>query len=184
MNVPLVPALLLDRDGTLIVDTDFVRRPEDVTLIPGAAGAIRRANDEGWRVVVITNQSGIARGLMTEDEYRTVAKEVERQFTAEGARIDLQLHCPHFPPITGPCECRKPGLRLYREAIARLHIDPAWSWFIGDRLRDLEPARALGGQALQVQTGARDDDRRIGELGIATVADLAAAVERIMDDRD
>lgn len=182
MTDPQVPALLLDRDGTLIVDTDFVRRPEDVTLIPGAADAVRRANTEGWRVVVITNQSGIARGLMTEEDYRSVAREVERQFAAEGARIDLQLHCPHFPPITGPCECRKPGLRLYREAIARLHIDPAWSWFIGDRLRDLEPARALGGQALQVLTGSREDDAKIRAMGIDSVADLATAVDRILED--
>lgn len=182
MSAPLTPALLLDRDGTLIHDTDFVRRPEDVTLIPGAARAVRRVNKAGWRVVVITNQSGIARGLMTEEDYRSVAREVERHFAGEGARIDLQLHCPHFPPISGPCECRKPGLRLYRDAIARLHIDPAWSWFIGDRLRDLEPARALGGQALHVQTGARDDDARILALGIDSVPDLDAAVERILDD--
>lgn len=182
MSDSLVPALLLDRDGTIIVDTDFVRRPEEVSLIPGAAAAIRRANELGWKVVVITNQSGIARGLMTEGDYWDVAREVERQLALEGARLDLQLHCPHFPPITGSCECRKPGLRLYREAISRLHIDPAWSWFIGDRLRDLEPARALGGQALQVQTGSREDDAKIRALGIDTVPDLPAAVEYILED--
>jgi D-glycero-D-manno-heptose 1,7-bisphosphate phosphatase len=176
------PALFLDRDGTLIVDTDFVRHPEEVTLLPGAAQAVARANREGWRVVVITNQSGIARGMLSEEDYRVVARELERLLLIEGATLDLQLHCPHFPPISGACECRKPGLKLYREAIRRLHIDPAWSWFVGDRLRDLQPALALGGQALHVLTGAHDEDDSIRAAGFESVPDLAAAVERIMDN--
>lgn len=176
------PALFLDRDGTIIVDTDFVRRPEDVTLLPGAAAAIARANGDGWRVVVVTNQSGIARGLMTEDDYFTVSRELERQLELAGARVDLQLHCPHFPAITGPCECRKPGLKLYREAVQRLGVDPAWSWFIGDRLRDIEPARALGGQGLHVMTGARDEDDSIRRAGYESVADLSAAVDRALTE--
>ncbi len=176
------PALFLDRDGTIIVDTDFVRRPEDVQLLPGAAAAIARANADQWRVVVVTNQSGIARGLMTEEDYFTVSRELERQLAEAGARVDLQLHCPHFPAITGPCECRKPGLKLYREAMRRLDIDPAWSWFIGDRLRDIEPARALGGQGLHVLTGARDEDEAIRRAGFDSVADLAAAVDQALAD--
>jgi len=177
------PALFLDRDGTLIVDTDFVRDPADVVLLPGAAEAVARANAAGWLVVVITNQSGIARGIMSEGDYQLVARELERQLSASGARLDLQLHCPHLPAISGPCECRKPGLKLYREAIARLGIDPAESWFIGDRLRDLVPARALGGRALHVLTGTRTEDTAVTEAGFEQVSDLGAAVARALSAR-
>ncbi|MBP2647617.1 MAG: histidinol-phosphate phosphatase family protein [Gemmatimonadetes bacterium] len=179
----LKPALFLDRDGTLIVDTDFVRGPEAVVPLPGAAEAVARANAAGWYAVVITNQSGIARGILTEDDYQAVAREVERQFAARGARLDLQLHCPHFPAISGPCECRKPGLKLYRQAVAQLGIDPLQSWFIGDRLRDLVPARALGGRGLHVLTGTRTDDTPITEAGFEQVADLPAAVARALKAR-
>lgn len=179
----LKPALFLDRDGTLIVDTDFVRSPEEVVLLPGVAEAVSRANAAGWRTVVITNQSGIARGILAEDDYQAVARELERQLATRGARLDLQLHCPHLPAISGPCECRKPGLKLYREAIARLGIDPLQSWFVGDRLRDLTPARALGGHGLQVLTGTRAEDTPITEAGFEQVPDLAAAVTRALSAR-
>lgn len=174
----LRPALFLDRDGTLIVDTDFVRTPEEVVLLPGAADAVARANAAGWLTVVVTNQSGIARGIITEGDYEAVAHELELQLRQQGAHLDLQLHCPHLPAISGPCECRKPGLKLYRNAISRLGIDPLRSWFIGDRLRDLTPARALGGRALHVLTGARTEDVAITEAGFVQVPDLAAAVTR------
>ena len=179
----LRPALFLDRDGTLIVDTDFVRTPEEVVLLPGAADAVARANAAGWLTVVITNQSGIARGILTEGDYQAVARELERQLKEQRAHLDLQLHCPHLPAISGPCECRKPGLKLYREAISRLGIDPLQSWFIGDRLRDLAPARALGGRALHVLTGTRTEDVAITEAGFVQVADLAAAVTRAVGVR-
>ena len=179
----LRPALFLDRDGTLIADTDFVRSPAEVVLLPGAADAVARASAAGWLTVVITNQSGIARGVLSEEDYQAVAGEMARQLARDGARLDLQLHCPHLPDISGPCECRKPGLKLYRDAIARLGIDPAQSWFIGDRLRDLVPARALGGRAVQVLTGTRSEDVAITEAGFEQVADLGAAVTRALAAR-
>lgn len=176
----LKPAFFLDRDGTLIADTDFIRSPEEVVLLPGVAQAVKRANAAGWLTVVITNQSGIARGILTEADYLAVAREVERQLADGGARLDLQLHCPHLPAISGPCECRKPGLKLYHEAISRLGIDPLRSWFAGDRLRDLTPARALGGHALHVLTGTRSEDVPITEAGFEQVADLPAVVARAL----
>lgn len=179
----LKPALFLDRDGTLIVDTDFVRSPEEVVLLPGAADAVKRANAAGWATVVVTNQSGIARGIITEADYQAVAHALEARLAEQGALLDLQLHCPHLPAISGPCECRKPGLKLYREAIARLGLDPTQSWFIGDRLRDLVPARSLGGRGLQVLTGTRTEDVAITEAGFEQVADLAAAVTRALSGR-
>ena len=101
-------AAFLDRDGTLIVDADFLAKPEGVELIPGAVDAVRRLNDAGVVVVVITNQSGIARGLLTEDDYARVEARVKLEFAEAGARIDATYHCPHHPAITGQCSCRKP----------------------------------------------------------------------------
>jgi len=110
--VTLRPALFLDRDGTLIVDTDFVRTPEEVVLLPGAATAVARANAAGWLTVVVTNQSGIARGIITEGDYQAVADELERQLGAEGAHLDLQSHCPHLPAIRcGDC-VKVPDLKV------------------------------------------------------------------------
>ena len=175
-----VPAVFLDRDGTLIEDTSFVRTPTEVRLIPGATAAVARFNAAGWRTVVVTNQSGIARGLLSEHDYGTVAAHVADLFAAAGAHLDLQLHCPHHPDITGDCRCRKPATGLYEDAIACLGIDPAASWYIGDRLRDLLPAARLGGSALHVLSGDRSEDAPVRAAGFRSVADLAAAAQLIL----
>jgi len=178
--VTRVPAVFLDRDGTLIDDTAFVRDPAEVRVIPGAAEAVARFNAAGWRTVVVTNQSGIARGLLSEAEYAAVAAHVEGVFRETGARLDVQLHCPHHPEITGPCPCRKPSTGLYEEAAARFDIDFAASWYVGDRLRDLLPSRTLGGHALHVLSGDRSEDAAVAAAGFPSVADLAAAADHIL----
>jgi histidinol-phosphate phosphatase family protein len=175
-----VRAVFLDRDGTLIEDTSFVRDPAQVRLIPGATAAVARFNAAGWRTVVVTNQSGIARGLLSEHDYARVAASVAERFAAAGARLDLQLHCPHHPDIGGACRCRKPAIGLYEDAIAALGIDAAASWFIGDRLRDLLPARNYGGTALHVLSGDRSEDAAVAAAGFRSVADLAAAAELML----
>src|ERR1043165_7644342 len=111
-------AAFLDRDGTIIRDTEYLRDPEQLELLPGAAGAIKRLNDAGWPVIVVTNQSGIARGLMTEQDYERVRMRLDRMLAAEGARVDATYHCPHHPEYTARCECRKPGTKMYRDAAA------------------------------------------------------------------
>jgi D-glycero-D-manno-heptose 1,7-bisphosphate phosphatase len=174
------PAVFLDRDGTLIEDTSFVRDPAEVRLIRGATEAVARFNAAGWRTVVVTNQSGIARGLLSEAEYERVAAHVSQLFAAAGARLDVQFHCPHHPDITGDCRCRKPATGLYEDAIARLDIDPHASWYIGDRLRDLLPAQTLGGTALHVLSGDRSEDAAVRAAGFRSVADLAAAAGVIL----
>src|SRR5947209_4368170 len=100
------PAAFLDRDGTIIRDAAYVRDPRDVELLPNAAAAIRRLNDRGIAVIVITNQSGIARGLLGPDDYESVRRRLDSLLAAEaGARIDASYMCPHYPSITGACEC-------------------------------------------------------------------------------
>jgi len=141
-------AAFLDRDGTIIRDTAYVRDPDDVELLPGVAPAIRRLNDRSLPVIVVTNQSGIARGLLTEQDYERVRMRLDKLLAAEGARIDATYHCPHHPDFSGPCNCRKPGLELYLRAAADHGLDLARSFYVGDRMRDVEPTLQLHGQGI------------------------------------
>ena len=166
------PAVFLDRDGTIIEDVGYLGDPERVRLLPGAAEAIGRLNGAGLLVVVATNQSGIARGLFDEEAYDATRRRLERLLGERGARLDAQYHCPHHPEITGPCECRKPGLRLYRRAADELGIDLTASWWVGDRLRDVQPATALGGRGIVLGPAASGP--------FLSAADLAEAVTGIL----
>ena len=138
-------ALFIDRDGTVIADAHYLADPAGVRLLPGAAAAIARANAIGLPVVIVTNQSGIARGLITPAQYDAVRERTETLLARHGARVDATYHCPHWPAVTGPCDCRKPGLGMYRQASAALGISLDRSAYIGDRWRDVQPARATGG---------------------------------------
>lgn len=167
-------AVFLDRDGTLIEDPGYLARPEQVRLLPGATEAVRAINDAGRLAVVVTNQSGIARGLLTEDEYARTAARLAELLAAGGARLDGQYHCPHLPGITGPCGCRKPGALLYRRAADELGIDLARSWWIGDAARDVLPARELGGAgAVLIGEGPGPPVARAGDVREAVAAALA-----------
>ena len=106
-------AAFLDRDGAIIIDVSYIARPDDVRLVPGAAAAIRRLNDHGIPVVVVTNQSGIARRKFTTTEYEAVRARVTELLAADQATIDAEYHCPHYPAVTGPCDCRKPARLLF-----------------------------------------------------------------------
>ncbi|HEX7239268.1 MAG TPA: HAD-IIIA family hydrolase, partial [Longimicrobiaceae bacterium] len=105
---PLRPAVFLDRDGTVIHDAHYLADPEGVRLLPGAAEAVARLNRAGVPVVLVTNQSGIGRGLFSEADFRAVQDRVEALLAAGGARIDAVYHCPHAPDADPPCDCRKP----------------------------------------------------------------------------
>jgi D-glycero-D-manno-heptose 1,7-bisphosphate phosphatase len=139
------PAVFLDRDGTIIRDHHFIGKPELVELVPGAAAAVRRLNELGWPVVIVTNQSGIARGLFTRADYELVRERTEALLAEAGAHVDATYVCPHHPLYTGPCECRKPGTLLFRQAAHDLDLDLVSSWYIGDKGRDVIPARTLTG---------------------------------------
>lgn len=181
----MMPAVFLDRDGTLVDDPGFQRDPAGVRLLPGAASAVARLNAAGLRVVVVTNQSGIAQGFIRPEEYAAVERRIAELFREAGARIDATYHCPHHPSIGGPCECRKPGTLLYRQAAFDLDLDLEASWGVGDRLSDLEPARALGGRAILVRTGTGADHAAAAtEAGYPVVENVGAAVARILSERD
>jgi len=179
-------AVFLDRDGTLVEDPHpgFLHEPGKVRLLPGAAAAVRRLNLAGWLVVTVSNQSGIARGLYDEAAYAAVQRRVAELLAAHEAHLDASYFCPHHPEFTGPCACRKPGPKLFRDAAAAWGIDLARSWWVGDRLSDVEPARSLGaGPAwgILVETGHGAAHRaQARALRVRVAADLAAGVDVIV----
>jgi D-glycero-D-manno-heptose 1,7-bisphosphate phosphatase len=174
------PAAFLDRDGTIIEDPGYLDDPEQVQLIPDAASAIRRLNEAGWAVIVVTNQSGIARGYYTEADYQAVRARVDELLADQGAKIDAHYHCPHHPSVA-PCDCRKPALKHYLDAAGRFGIDLERSWCVGDRLSDLTPATRLGSHALLVLTGEGEANRVEAEMaGFEARRDLAGAVTAML----
>lgn len=149
--VPLpVPALFIDRDGTLIADAHYLADASRVQLLAGAADAVAKANAAQVPVVVVTNQSGIARGLITHAQYEAVRDRTTMLLSAGGAAVLATYHCPHWGHPKEPCECRKPGLGMYREAAAAYQLDLMHSAYIGDRWRDVQPALATGGIGILV----------------------------------
>ncbi|MEP7324644.1 MAG: HAD family hydrolase [Gemmatimonadota bacterium] len=179
--MPEARAVFLDRDGTLVEDPGFLGDAAQVRLLPGVAAAIRQLNDADLRAIVVTNQSGIARGLYSLDAYFATERRVNELLLSEGARLDAHYFCPHLPEISGPCDCRKPATLLYRQAGERFGIDLAASWWIGDRLRDLEPGTTLGGRGILVETGAGPEYvTEAHRLGFPVVPDLLSAVRFIL----
>lgn len=142
-------ALFLDRDGVIVEDVGYLRDPADVRLVAGVAALVQTANAHGIPVIVVTNQSGVARGLYSWAEFSAVEDEIARQLAAEHAVLDATLACPFHPDFTpgyGPSHARfrKPGPGMIELACARLGLVPGGSWLIGDNMRDCEAARAAG----------------------------------------
>ena len=175
-------AVFLDRDGTIIRDTGYVGSEDAVELIPGAAEAIRVLNETGWPVVVVTNQSGIARGYFTSEDYERVRARIDTLHESYGARLDGSYACPHHPDETGPCECRKPGTLLHRQAADTLDLDVSRSWYIGDRLRDVQPAQELGGVGVLVPTeDTPAQEVRFARREFTVARTLDDAVRRVIE---
>jgi D-glycero-D-manno-heptose 1,7-bisphosphate phosphatase len=161
-------AVFLDRDGTVNEEVDFLTSPLDLHLIPRSAEAIRRANDLGLRVIIVTNQSGVARGLLTEAALLDVHRALTERLAAENARVDGIYYCPHHPSegIDGyrkECDCRKPNTGMIDRAVREFRIDPARSYVIGDRMIDVALAKNAGARAILVLTGYGSAERGLCE---------------------
>jgi histidinol-phosphate phosphatase family protein len=173
--------VFFDRDGTLIEDEHYLSDPARVRLRSGAATAVRRVQEAGLAVVIVTNQSGIARGMFTEADYARVRDRVEELLEQGGARADATYHCPHHPDFGPACACRKPGIALFQQAASEHALDLARSAFVGDRLRDVQPAARFGALGVLVpssDTPFGDMQRAESEFTVSTT--LAAAVDRVL----
>lgn len=179
-------AVILDRDGTIMEDAHYIKSPEQVRLLPGAAAAVRRINEANIPAIVVTNQSGIARGIFTIKDYEAVKARFESLLAAEGAHIDGSYYCPHHPSTSGKCSCRKPATKMFEDAIRDFRLNPANVAYVGDRWRDVIASRKLGGRGIMVfSPETKDEDRRQAqEDEIETVPTLADAVDLLFDLTD
>jgi len=180
-------AAFLDRDGTVIEEVPYISNPEEVSLIPGSARAIRLLGEAGIVVVITTNQSGIGRGYYTETELKAVNRRMMELLAEEGAGLDAVYYCPHLPaellpPDQEPCRCRKPEPGMVERAREELNVDPGRSFFFGDRLSDVELGVRAGGRAFLVRTGYGEMEigRVQGMKGVMIVKDLLAGVSEIL----
>lgn len=142
MRALKVKALFLDRDGVINVDHDYVHRSDQFDFIEGIFDLCRRFGDAGYKIIVVTNQSGIARGKYSEEDFEILTSWMCEAFLKEGVEITHVYHCPHHPEITGECDCRKPLPGMLLAAQAAYHIDMPSSVMIGDKERDIKAAQA------------------------------------------
>ncbi len=180
-------AVFLDRDGTLIDELGYLASPDALVLFPGAARAVARLNAAGLPVLVVTNQSGIARGLFDEDALRAIHLRLNELLAEHGAHVDAFYHCPHHPDLGAPewrkdCACRKPAPGMFLDAARERNLDLGASHAVGDAARDLEAAARAGiGSRLLVRTGkGADTERALTDRGVTVVDDLGAAVDAIL----
>jgi D-glycero-D-manno-heptose 1,7-bisphosphate phosphatase len=180
------PTVFLDKDGTLIDDLPYNVDPRRVRFAPGAREAVRLLGEAGYRLVVATNQAGVARGYFTESELLEVERHLEREIAALGGRLDAFYFCPHLPAPEGineyalDCECRKPQPGMIRRAVDELGVDPARAWFVGDTWMDVLAGRRGGCRTIMVGPEARDattlpEDRR-PDFAVSDLLDAARVI--------
>ncbi len=183
-------AVFLDRDGTICEEVGYLDSVERMRLIPRAGEAVRRINARGFKTIVITNQSGVARGYFTEKCLQTLHEELIRQLKEEGAYLDGIYYCPHHPegeasPYRTICDCRKPATGLLLKAAEELDVDLHASYMIGDHYSDVECAHRAGARGILLLTGhgqaawSQRDQWRVAPDWIAE--DLFAAVQWVLE---
>jgi histidinol-phosphate phosphatase family protein len=168
------PALFSDRDGTLIVEKHFISDPAEVELIPGVARSLQLVRDAGFLLFVVSNQSGVARGLLTLDEMQSVNRRLTEMLEDNGIELDGVFHCPHHPEFSGPCDCRKPARGMADQACDRFAIDLAKSYVIGDRISDISFAHNFGARGIMVKTGYGETESKQLPPEMATIPVVAS----------
>lgn len=157
--------VFLDRDGTMNEEVNYLHRPEDLKLIPGVPQAVRQLNEAGFRVVVVTNQAGVARGYYGEEDVKILHQYLNELLGTEGAHVDAFYYCPHHPEhgigqYKQECSCRKPGIGMFEAADRDCPVDRAQSFMVGDKLIDTEAGHRFGVRSILVGTGYGAEIRR------------------------
>jgi D-glycero-D-manno-heptose 1,7-bisphosphate phosphatase len=186
-------AVFLDRDGTVNEEVEYLSDLSQLRLIPGAAASIRKLNQAGFKVVLVTNQSGIARGYFPETFVHETHDLLRRMLAEEGAGLDAVYYCPHHPragasEYTRACDCRKPDTGMIDQAVRDLGIDVAASFVVGDKWSDVELGQRAGARSVLVRTGHAADDKALERPSHLSAPDLIAgsiteAVDWILEQR-
>jgi D-glycero-D-manno-heptose 1,7-bisphosphate phosphatase len=181
------PGVFVDRDGTLIREVGYLTRLEQIEILPRAPAALRLLRQQGLKVAVITNQSAVARGLLSELELEQIHQELKRQLATYGAFLDGIYYCPHHPTEGSgryriSCDCRKPNAGLARQAAAELNLDITRSYVVGDQLRDMEFAARMGAKGLFIQGEKSESGLEGSDSGGVRVKELWEAAQWIVQD--
>jgi D-glycero-D-manno-heptose 1,7-bisphosphate phosphatase len=181
----LRPAVFLDRDGTLIREIDYLADPDRVELLPGAVEGLQALRDAGFALVLVTNQSGVARGLLTLDMLDAIHDRLVSLLRSYDLALDGIEFCPHHPeigatPFRRKCGCRKPAAGMLLKAATQLNLDLSGSWMIGDAVGDLQAGAAAGMPSILVRTGKGRSSEGSAPDGAHVVDDLAQAAALIL----
>lgn len=171
-------AVFLDRDGVIIAEVNYLRRVEQLRVLRGTPEGISLLRRAGFKVIVISNQSGVARGYVTRKALEGIHKELRRRLKVEGAALDAVYYCPHHPDEA--CRCRKPALGMIEAAQKRFKIDLKKSFFIGDSTSDMKTARNAGCAGVLVRTGKGGRDGRHRAAPVGRCRNLLAAARWII----
>ena len=169
-------AVFIDRDGTMAPDVHYCRRPEDFKLFPNTAKAIKLLNEHGFKVIVITNQSGIARGYFTEEVLAEIHDKMLKELAKAGAHVDAIYYCPHHPDDS--CDCRKPKPKLVLQASREHNIDLKRSFVVGDLQIDIDLGKAVGCKSILVKGELALDVEKLKPDAVAV--DLLEATQIIL----
>ena len=181
-------AIFLDRDGTLNVDVGYLHQLKDLELYPWTVDALRLLKRAGYELVIVTNQSGMARGMIDAGFVEQCHDEMQRRLQAGGVQLDALYYCPHHPDgcvegLNVDCRCRKPSPGMIEDAVRDLGIDPRASWVIGDKWLDVDLGVGVGARSILVRTGwgAEQEGKRPAGQPVEAVCDnLMHAVSVIL----
>lgn len=188
-------AIFIDKDGTLIKDVPYNVNPSLIELMPGVGGALKRLQDEGYKIVVISNQSGVARGLFEEEKLKHVERELKDQLSAFRVILNGFYYCPHLPEAKGKaeeyavaCDCRKPKAGLLFKAAQELDIELENSWMIGDILNDVEAGNRAGCKTILFDSGGETEwvlsDQRIPDNIACRMGDITKIIHNYVNVLD